>query len=161
MEMLPPLQGHDDQVKSVAFSPDGSKFISGSFHKTIRVWDASTGIQMLPPLQGHDEGVYSVAFSPDGSKIVSGSGDKTIRVWDAHCGTELPCAQTAIDQLWCESHGPAVSLKKDGWFTNTNTGRYMGQLPVGASFDCWKSQGLTYFGWTIEHKLIIIHFPSF
>jgi WD40 repeat protein len=75
-EMLPPLRGHNDWIVSVAFSPDGSKIISGSDDKTIRVWDASTGIEMLPPLRGHDHTFLSVAFSPDGSKIISGSGDK-------------------------------------------------------------------------------------
>ena len=83
------LQGHDDQVNSVAFSPDRSKIVSGSFDHTIRVWDASTGIEILPPLRGHEYSVTSVAFSPDGSKIISGSFDKTIRVWDASTGIEI------------------------------------------------------------------------
>ena len=86
---LQQLKGHDDCVQSVAFSPDGSRIVSGSYDKTIRVWDASTGIEMLPPLRGHDDYVRSVAFSPDGSKIVSGSFDKTIRVWDASTGVEM------------------------------------------------------------------------
>jgi WD40 repeat protein len=88
-QQLMQLQGHDGGVLSVAFSPDGSKIVSGSDDKTIRVWDASTGIKMLPPLRGHDDSIWSVAFSPDGSKIVSGSSDKTIRVWDASTGVEM------------------------------------------------------------------------
>ena len=76
--MFPPLRGHDDWIKCVAFSHDGSKIVSGSADKTIQVWDASTGIERLPPLQGHDSPIESVTFSPDGSKIVSGSADKTI-----------------------------------------------------------------------------------
>ncbi|KAF8712129.1 hypothetical protein AX14_013128 [Amanita brunnescens Koide BX004] len=79
------LQGHDHRVNSVAFSLDGSKIVSGSSDKTIRVWDASTG---LPPIHGGDW-ISSVAFSPDGSKIISGSGDRTIRVWDASTGNEM------------------------------------------------------------------------
>jgi WD40 repeat protein len=88
-QQLLQLQGHDDFVFSVAFSPDGSKIVSGSRDKTIRVWDASTGVEMLPHLQGHRSGVTSVAFSPNGSKIVSGSYDRTIRVWDASTGVEM------------------------------------------------------------------------
>ena len=30
---------HSDQIMSVAFSPDGTKIVSGSFDKTIKVWD--------------------------------------------------------------------------------------------------------------------------
>ncbi|KAF8714382.1 hypothetical protein AX14_009184 [Amanita brunnescens Koide BX004] len=89
VEILPSLRGHDSSIFSVAFSPDGSKIVSGSDDKTIRVWDASTGVEILPPLRGHDYWIHSVAFSPDGSKIISGSSDKTIRVWDASTGIEM------------------------------------------------------------------------
>ena len=30
---------HSDCVRSVAFSPDGTKIVSGSDDKTIKVWD--------------------------------------------------------------------------------------------------------------------------
>ncbi|KAB5591586.1 Lissencephaly-1 [Ceratobasidium theobromae] len=73
-------------VLSVAFSPDGTRIISGSSDKTIRVWDGQTGKMVLDPLQGHTESVNSVAFSPNGTRIVSGSSDKTIRVWDGQTG---------------------------------------------------------------------------
>ncbi|KAF7970202.1 hypothetical protein HWV62_24790 [Athelia sp. TMB] len=80
------LQGHKGSVLSVAFSPDGSKIVSGSDDKTVRVWDVVTGQLAIPPLQGHQGYVWSVAFSPDGSRIVSGSDDQTVRVWDAVTG---------------------------------------------------------------------------
>ena len=31
---------HSDSVHSVAFSPDGKSIVSGSYDKTIKVWDA-------------------------------------------------------------------------------------------------------------------------
>ena len=30
---------HSEPITSVAFSPDGTKIVSGSFDKTIKVWD--------------------------------------------------------------------------------------------------------------------------
>ena len=31
---------HSECINSVAFSPDGTKIVSGSFDKTITVWDS-------------------------------------------------------------------------------------------------------------------------
>ncbi len=33
---------HRGEIMSVAFSPDGTKIVSGSFDKTIKVWDSGT-----------------------------------------------------------------------------------------------------------------------
>jgi WD40 repeat protein len=76
-------------VNSVAYSPDGRHIISGSFDKTIRIWDAETGAAVGKPLEGHTDWVNSVAYSPDGRHIISGSYDKTIRIWDAETGAAV------------------------------------------------------------------------
>src|ERR1700761_3739240 len=74
-------------VGSVAFSPDGTRVVSGSYDKTVRIWTASTG-EEEHRLEGHSDPVRSVAFSPDGTRVVSGSWDKTVRIWNASTGEE-------------------------------------------------------------------------
>jgi WD40 repeat protein len=74
--------GHTGAVKSLSFSPDGTRIATGSDDCTVRVWDAATGQPVGEPLLGHTSSVNSVSFSPDGTRIVSGSGDKTVRLWD-------------------------------------------------------------------------------
>jgi WD40 repeat protein len=80
------LEGHHSDILSVAFSRDGKHIASGSWDKTVRVWNAATGT-LEHTLSGHDNWVSSVAFSTDGKHIASGSLDQTVRVWNAATGT--------------------------------------------------------------------------
>jgi WD40 repeat protein len=82
------IEGHTNEVKSVAYEPDGTRIVLGSHYRTVRVWDVRTDKE-LAVLEGHTLWVGSVAFSPDGVHIVSGSADTTVRVWDAHTGKQL------------------------------------------------------------------------
>ena len=43
---------HSSYVMSVAFSPDGTKIVSGSLDKTIKVWDSGALLASKSPLLG-------------------------------------------------------------------------------------------------------------
>ena len=77
--------GHTDHVWSVAFSPDGGTFASGSWDNTIRLWDTHTA-QHKMTLIGDTSNIDSVAFSPDGGTLASGRWGSTIRLWNPHTG---------------------------------------------------------------------------
>ncbi|EJF58655.1 WD40 repeat-like protein [Dichomitus squalens LYAD-421 SS1] len=70
-------------VRSLAYSPDGRRIISGSLDGTIDVWDADTGKSIGGHLKGHSRRITRIRFSPDGGRFVSSSGDHTLRVWDS------------------------------------------------------------------------------
>ena len=45
---------HSDTIWSVAFSPDGTKIVSGSHDKTIKVWDSGAPRALKSPLLGQN-----------------------------------------------------------------------------------------------------------
>jgi len=74
------LRGHGGPVSSVSFSPDGKFLASGSWDKTVKVWEVGSW-QEVATLWGHEGYVYSVSFSPDGKFLASGSYE-TVKVWE-------------------------------------------------------------------------------
>jgi hypothetical protein len=82
------LIGHEGLVRCVAFTPDGSKVVSGGQDKTIRIWDVKTGKELVI-IKAHDEYVSSIAISPNGRQIASASADKTVKLWDFENGNLL------------------------------------------------------------------------
>ncbi|MHC5055565.1 MAG: FtsX-like permease family protein [Planctomycetota bacterium] len=84
-EVLDGLRGLAAPVLSLAFSPDGKRFVSGCGDNTVRVWDVAAGAEVLA-LTRHSASVTTVAFSPDGRSVASGDSDGTVKLWYAHNG---------------------------------------------------------------------------
>ncbi|KAL5639387.1 hypothetical protein ACGC1H_006782 [Rhizoctonia solani] len=83
VELLPK---HEAAIWALAFSPDGTRVVSGSDDSTIQVWNTQNGQLMLGPLKAQVGDINSIAFSPNGTRL-AGSSDKTICVWDLQEGT--------------------------------------------------------------------------
>lgn len=110
------LTGHTDWVKSVAVSPDGTWAASGSYDKTVKIWDLETG-NCRATLEGHTDRVQTVAITPDGKQILSGSSDNSVRVWNAKSGLQLAKLEGHSDNVWSVAvyRGRyAISASSDG-----------------------------------------------
>jgi WD40 repeat protein len=86
--LLATLQGHQDRISSVTFSPDGKHLLTTSADGTARIWDAKT-TEIRFVLRGHKGTVWNAAFSPDNRRLVTGGDDGTTRLWDAQTGESI------------------------------------------------------------------------
>jgi WD40 repeat protein len=69
------LRSHTEQVRTVAFSPNGGLVASGSDDKTIKIWSISTG-QCIKTLYGHSDWIFSISFDPASNLLASGGDDQ-------------------------------------------------------------------------------------
>ncbi|KIO31985.1 hypothetical protein M407DRAFT_67234, partial [Tulasnella calospora MUT 4182] len=128
------------EVKSVAFSSDGTLLASGCDDQIIRLLDPNTGREVGEPLKGHSGAVRSVCFSPDGKLLASGSCDDTIRLWDPQTGSQVGKPLTGHSgPVLSVCFSPDGKLLASGSDDNTiqlwdpQTGSQVGELLTGHS----------------------------
>ena len=82
------FKGHDSNVYSAEFSPDGTRLLTGSNDNTARIWDVATG-RTLMVLRGHTGAVTRARFDPQGQRVATMSNDYSVRIWQADTGEPL------------------------------------------------------------------------
>lgn len=75
------LTGHTHCVKAIAFSPDGSTLASGSWDKTIKLWQVQAK-SLSATLAGHRLGINTLAFHPHEKYLTSGGLDSEVILWN-------------------------------------------------------------------------------
>ena len=81
--------GHTASVWCVAFSPDGSRLLSGGKDGTVRLWETRTARE-LHQFTGHEDLVTCVAFGPNGRWALSAGYDEQVIRWDLESGAADP-----------------------------------------------------------------------
>jgi WD40 repeat protein len=77
------LVGATSSIHDIAYSPDGSRIVTGSDDGTATISDARTGKRLLAlPDAVTGGGFLGVAFSPDGTKLATADGLGRVRIWE-------------------------------------------------------------------------------
>ena len=86
------MNAHSGDINSVAFSPDGTKIVSGSDDKTIKVWDA-VSFNLLDSRPGK-----AMAFSKEAESVVYDGS--TIRMKDGGGAFYAPSPISCVAVSW-------------------------------------------------------------
>jgi WD40 repeat protein len=85
-KQLAVMRGHQDELSTALFTPDGAQVLSASQDGSLRLFDARTGAT-LAVLQSAQGELYDVALSRDGSIATLGKGE-VVRVFPCDvCGS--------------------------------------------------------------------------
>ncbi len=97
---------HSDDVNAVAYVSKTGQVVSGSYDRTLKVWNAKTR-ELLHTLSGHKRSVTGVIAVPNKAEIISVSNDGTMVLWDLerfgeirafrHAGASCRSAEVLMD----------------------------------------------------------------
>lgn len=83
------LCGHEGEIYSAKFSPDGLYLASAGFDRIIHFWSVYGECENFAVLKGHTGAIMELHFSTDGSMLFTCSTDKIVAVWDTEVGVRL------------------------------------------------------------------------
>jgi len=92
------LKGHVAAVMSIEFSPTGEELITGSYDRSIRLWERQKGHARDIYHTKRMQRVFSVAWSPDNKYVLSGSDDGNVRLWRARASERSGIKSFALRQ---------------------------------------------------------------
>ena len=78
-KIIKKLKGHNHFVQSVDISNDGNYIISGSWDKTVRLWNLEKCITQRI-FKKHKKDILCTKFSSDNRRIASSSRDNTVYI---------------------------------------------------------------------------------
>ena len=107
------LEGHSSAVTSLAFTPDGSRLLSASTDRTVRIWEVETGL-LERTFVHHGTAVRQVIVL-DGERAVS-ADDGTAIVWNWQSGARRRTISTSprwIRRGSLAAHGDRLLLTTD------------------------------------------------
>jgi WD40 repeat protein len=158
-----PVLEHDHaQIEFALFEGDGRRLLTMGNDRTVRIWDAATGVQSLPPLR-HGAAVNGGLLSRDGRILLTRSNDDFVHIWDTATGKPIVEPTMSIQSgaaitldpagdhvVFCAPDGRLVILRTIPsaarpvvWETNSGKGAdlFVYYFPIANQLGRWGSDG--------------------
>ena len=130
------MEGHESYVRTLAFSPDDRRLVSGGNDSTMRFWNVTTGKQADFFESGKSDYVAAVCYSPDGKSIAVESTAQT-RIYDVASGEWRTLSDGHSSRVYCAEFAPGgrvvVSGSQDETvrFWDATTGKGLATVTTG------------------------------
>lgn len=80
---------HVSAVMDVAYSPTGRELVSGSYDRTLRIFETTNGRSREVYHTKRMQRIFCVNYSADARFVLSGSDDTNVRIWKAEASDSL------------------------------------------------------------------------
>ena len=112
-KLLNKLSGASNQVRALAFSPDGKLIAAAGGNPAqfgeVKIYNVTDGKE-VNSMRGHRDNIFSIAFSPDGKMLATCSYDKMVKLWDVASGKELKNLKDHTDAVFAVAFSPDGKL---------------------------------------------------
>lgn len=166
--LLHDIDAHPSWVTTVAYTPDGTKLVTGGNDDKVKIWSEEG--TLLYTCSGHTSDITNVKVSPDNLYVVSSSKDNTIKIWDLATGSEIKTITGHTGDVNCVDLSPdgskIVSASADStckiWnFTTGNLITTFGILDSGAvNTVAWSPNGDKIITGNSKSDLVLWSIPA-
>lgn len=107
-ELRQTLKGHNGWVRAVAFFPNGFSFASGSYDRTLRLWNVRDNqpFETLSKHFGSISGINAIAVHPNGNTFATACIDKSIKLWNFRSGEPVRNLEGHEGQVYSVAYSP-------------------------------------------------------
>ncbi len=115
--VLHSLFAHERPIVSLAFNQDGSRLVSSSEDKTIKIWETET-FRQIGAIKNQPDICSSIAISPDGTRLLVGRLDGSSEFYDLSSVETSTATTSVVPDILTISDNDASVMK---WNSITET----------------------------------------